>query len=260
MPIVAKSCLFCGAGGAGVLSKEHVIPQWLLKHLGLPADDKLFQGVASSADGTLSQTPRIHSSFNFVQGHVCEECNNGWMSQLEAAAKPILVPLIDGERTIESLAEEEAHMVGKWTCKTAYMHSWASPLDSPVQQDHLQALFGKDGKAMPGVTVVGMQADFKKPSCYVQTGHWPHLCKPELEISDSTPAGAYKIGLQFRHLYLLTAFWPDLESRLTLVKGVHTAIIPTGNRCLEYPAEVSYGDGPVDRLVAFCKALAVSHP
>lgn len=173
MPIVAKSCLFCGAGGAGVLSKEHVIPQWLLKHLELPADDKLFQGVASSADGTLSQTPRIHSSFNFVQGHVCEECNNGWMSQLEAAAKPILVPLIDGERTIESLAEEEAQIVGKWTCKTAYMHSWASPLDSPGQQDHLQALFGNDGKAMPGVTVVGSKPTSSNPAptCRRDIGH-----------------------------------------------------------------------------------------
>lgn len=182
------------------------------------------------------------------------------MSQLEAAAKPILVPLIDGKRTIGSLAEEEAQIVGKWGCKTAYMHSWAAPLDSPVQEDHLQALFGNDGKPMLGVTVVGMLADFKQPSGYVQMGHWPHFCKPEMESSDRTPAGAYKIGLQFRHLYLLTAFWPDLESRLTLVTGVHTAIIPTDSRYLEYPAEVSCGDGPVDRLAAFCKSLAVSHP
>lgn len=218
MSIVAKSCLFCGASGAGVLSKEHVIPQWLLKHLKLPEDDKLFQGVASSASNTLAQAPRIHSSFNFVQGHVCQKCNNGWMSRLEVAAKPILVPLIDGERTIESLTREEAEIVGKWTCKTAYMHSWAALLKERVQEVHLQALC-EDGRAVQGVSVVGMQRDFKQPSSHLQIGHWPHLCKLEKKISDETPKAAYKIGLQFGQLYLLTAFWPDLESPLTLMKG-----------------------------------------
>lgn len=257
---MAKACLFCGADGASALSKEHVIPQWLLKHLKLPEDDKLFQGEASSANDTLVESPRIHSSFNFVQGHVCEECNNGWMSRLEATAKPILVPLIDRGRTIESLAEEEAEIVGKWTCKTAYMHSWAAPLKEPVQLDHLQPLRGDDGKTVQGVIVVGMQADFKQPSSYLQTGHWPHLCKPEKKISDETPEAAYKIGLQFGQLYLLAAFWPDLQSPLTLINGVHAPIIPTGHQWMEHPGEIQYGDGPVDRLAAFCKALAVSHP
>src|SRR5260370_24266136 len=105
---MANSCLFCGANGEGVLTKEHVIPQWLLKHLDLPADDQLFQGVASSVTETLVESPRIHSTFNFVQGHVCEECNTGWMSRLEGVAKPVLVPLIEKERTIESLSPAEA--------------------------------------------------------------------------------------------------------------------------------------------------------
>jgi hypothetical protein len=257
---VAKACLFCGSDGASALSKEHVIPQWLLKHLKLPEDDKLFQGVASSANDTLVESPRIHSSFNFVQGHVCEECNNGWMSRLEATAKPILVPLIDRVRTIESLAEEEAEIVGKWTCKTAYMHSWAALLKKPVQREHLEPLLGNDGKPAEGVIVVGMQADLKQPSSYIQMGYWPHLCKPEDKISDETPDAAYKIGLQFGHLYLLTAFWPDAGSPLALAKDAHTPIIPTGHNWGEYPGEVAFGDGPVDRLAAFCKALAVSHP
>lgn len=257
---MAKACLFCGADGAGALSNEHVIPQWLLKHLKLPEDDKLFQGVASSVNDKLTQAPRIHSSFNFVQGHVCEGCNNGWMSRLEVAAKPILVPLIDRERTIGSLADEEAEIVGKWTCKTAYMHSWAALLKKPVQQDHLQALCGDESRVVQGVSVVGMQADFKQPSSYVQTGQWVHLCRPETKTSDETPEGAYKIGLQFGHLYLVTAFWPDLESPLTLIKGIHAPIIPTGHQWIEHPGEIQHGDGPVDRLAAFCKALAVSHP
>ena len=258
---MANSCLFCGAQGAGVLSNEHVIPQWLLKHLDLPPDDMLFQGVASSATETLVEPARIHSSFNFVQGHVCEECNTGWMSRLEVAAKPILVPLIEKESSIDSLSPEEADIVGKWVIKTAYMHSWTSPLKQPVQPEHLQALCGDGGKPIPGVGVFGMQSGFKQPSSYYQRGHWPHLCKPRMKVPDEPPAEAYKIGLQFRHLYLLTAFWPDPKCALTLLKGLHIPIFPTGQDPLpDYSKDIPVGDGPIDQLAEFCKWLAVSHP
>lgn len=119
---MSKSCLFCGAKGSAVLTNEHVIPRWLLEHLNLPENDQLFQAVASSTTETFVKQPRIHSSFNFVQGRVCEDCNTGWMNRLEAAAKPILVPLIEKVRTIDSLSPEEADIVGKWATKTAHMH------------------------------------------------------------------------------------------------------------------------------------------
>ena len=124
-----------------------------------------------------SFSPRIHSTFNFVQGHVCEKCNTGWMSRLERVAKPILVSLIEKERTIESLSLEEAEIAGRWAVKTAYMHSWTSPLKRPVQLDHLKALLGDDGRPFPGVGVFGMQSDFKKQSAYFQPGFWPQLSK-----------------------------------------------------------------------------------
>jgi len=257
---MGNSCLFCGANGAGVLSNEHVIPQWLLEHLDLPADDLLFQGVASSATEMLVQPPRIHSSFNFVQGHVCGDCNTGWMSQLEGVAKPVLVPLIENERTIESLSPAEADLVGKWVVKTAYMHSWTSPLKLPVQLEHLKALCGDGGKPSPGVGVFGMQSDFKQPSAYFQRGHWPQFFKPELKVPDEPPAKAYKIGLQFRHLYLLTAFWPDPKCAVTLLKDLHIPIFPTGQDPLpEYSRDLPIGDGLIDQLAEFCKWLAVAH-
>src|ERR1044072_5362008 len=257
---MANSCLFCGAHGEGVLTKEHVIPQWLLKHLDIPADDMLFQGVASSATDALIQTPRIHSTFNFVQGHVCEKCNTGWMSRLEGRAKPILVPLIEKERTIESLLAEEADIVGKWVIKTAYMHSWTSPLKKPVQSEHLQALCGDDGKSITGVGVFGMQSDFKHESAYFQSGFWPQLSKPEKKHFEGTPDEAYKVGLQFRHLYLLTAFWPNPRSILTVVKDLHIPILPAGQDGLpDYSLDLTVGDGPVDRIALFTKWLAVSH-
>jgi len=183
------------------------------------------------------------------------------MSRLEAAAKPILIQLIDGQRTIESLSPEEADIVGKWAVKTAYMHSWTSPLKKPVQLDHLKALLGDKGKPTSCVRGFGMQSDLKKPSAYYQRGHWPRFCKPELKVADEPPAEAYKIGLQFGRLYLLTAFWPDPRSMLTPLKGVHVPILQTGQDPLpDYSKDFPVGDGLIDQLAEFCNWLAVCHP
>lgn len=258
---MSNSCLFCGAKGAGVLTNEHVVPQWLLRHLGLPTDDQLFQGVASTATQTLVQPARVHASVNFVQGHVCQECNNGWMSRLEVAATPILISLIDRQRTTESLAAEERLTVSKWVVKTAYMLSWAAPLKKRVQLDHLMALNGDGGTPLSRVGVFGMQSEFKQAFSYFLTGHWPHFTRPDLEVSHETPAEAYKIGLQFRHLHLLTAFWPDPKSLFTLAKGLGISVI-TANQAdwPAYSADFTVGEGPVDRLALFCKTLGITHP
>lgn len=91
----------------------------------LPADDQLFQGVASTATQItatqiLVKPVCVHASVSSVQGRVCQDCNNGWMSRLEAA-QPILIPLIDRRRPIASLTTEEKLTVSKWVAKTAYI-------------------------------------------------------------------------------------------------------------------------------------------
>ena len=59
-----------------------------------------------------------------------------------------------------------------------------------------------------------MQGDYGKPSSYVQTGRWPQAAP--LDKAVETPVGSYKVGLQFRHLYLLVAYWPDAHSRFLI--------------------------------------------
>jgi hypothetical protein len=48
---------------------------------------------------------------------VCATCNNGWLSALEGAAKPILTPLIRGES--RRLPNDDQALIVTWTCKTA---------------------------------------------------------------------------------------------------------------------------------------------
>lgn len=254
---MSKACLFCGATGAGTLTNEHVNPAWLLEYLKLPDDDMLFQGVASSETGTLTQPPRVHSSFNFLQGHVCGDCNTGWMSRLESASKPLIISMIDETRTIESLSPAEAAVVGKWAVKTAYMHSCTAPIKRPVQPEHLHALLGDEGVPVPGVHVFGMQAEYKQPSAYLQTWFWPHL--GHFVGEPKTPDGAYKLGLQFRGLYFAVAFWPE-PIPMARLGNLHVPVFPSGLLPMpEYSLDLKTGDGPIDRLAHFCNWLALWH-
>jgi len=258
MVAVRAKCLFCGSE-ASPLTKEHINPRWLLGYLGLPADDQMFQGVASSETGDLVEKPRVHSSFNFVHGHVCEACNSGWMSRLEAAAKPVLIPLIEGSREIETLSNEEKRIVSKWAAKTAYLHTWAGPNKDPVQVDHVRQLYGDDGLPPRDVGVFLKQADYSKQTSYVQTGQWPQLTPNEQPNGVRTPPDAYKIALQYRRLYMLVAFWPNSASQLLTLKGMHTRIWAQGVVDESWRCDLTELAGPLGRIKTFADSLAVLH-
>ncbi len=254
---MTRACLFCGVSGCRALSDEHVIPQWLLRHLDLPDDDLLFQGVAESKTGQLSMAPRVHSTFRFVEGRVCQTCNSGWMSRLESAAQPVLIELMDSARQLRTLSESESAVIAKWAAKTAYLHTYAGPMKKPVRGEHLKQLTGDSGVPVSGVGVFANQMEHVKPSGYVQTGTWPQLLRAEVAVDGQTPVDAYKIGLQFRRLYLLVAFWPNPTSLLTRGRDVHYRLCGPEQSDAEYDVQVTFGAGPVDRLMAFANSLAV---
>jgi hypothetical protein len=256
---MSDTCLFCGGDEASPLTNEHINPRWLLSYLGLPEDDLMLQGIASSENGYLIDRPRVHSSFSFVHGHVCAACNGGWMRRLEAATKPILVPLMESQRSVASLSEQEESVVRKWSAKTAYLHSWAGPMKEPVQIDHLKHLCGDGGQAAPGVGVFAMQAEYSKQSSYVQTGHWPQFTPNEKPNGVETPPGAYKIALQYRRLYLLVAFWPSSTSVLTRLKGMHRRLSASEEPDREYDFDPPAMAGPLATLKTFADWLAVVH-
>jgi hypothetical protein len=256
---MSGTCLFCGANNANALTKEHINPRWLLGHLGLPTDDQMLQAVASSETNELVGRPRVHSSFNFVHGHVCADCNGGWMCRLEAAAKPILVPLIEGQKPIASLSSDENRIVSKWAAKTAYLHTWAGPLKDPVQIEHLKQLHGDDADPSAEVGVFAMQADYSQPTSYVQTGHWPQLTPNEKANGVDTPQEAYKIALQYRRLYLLVTFWPVPTSVLARLKGMHIRIWANGVPDEEWSYQPPALAGPIGITKTFADWLAVIH-
>jgi hypothetical protein len=89
-------CIFCGGGN---LSKEHFWPDWASALLPRYDNNRQIEQRFTFTEKTKLEAPPETRS---RPGHtwtkkirvVCRSCNNGWMSVLETAAKPVLIPLI----------------------------------------------------------------------------------------------------------------------------------------------------------------------
>lgn len=105
-----KLCIFCGGHS---ITKEHMWPDWLRNYI--PRTKTQFHSQkaivfrASTQAKTTTHTGDPHSS---RVRRVCQSCNNGWMSELQTRAKPILVPLINGERC--TLRRQNQLVLASW--------------------------------------------------------------------------------------------------------------------------------------------------
>jgi hypothetical protein len=141
----ARSCVFCGA--TSNLTREHVLPDWLTEiGLDLASSEHQF--------GRLNRVPRQWSSRPFTTKvkMVCATCNNGWLSVLEGAAKPVLKPLIRGES--RRLHDDDQALIAAWTCKTALVsllqHSREDRLDGyGVPSSEYTSLYGQRDRQEP---------------------------------------------------------------------------------------------------------------
>ena len=112
-------CLACGTTSSPP-SREHVFPRWLLTELGPDASMTLFKRLD---DGAREQRRTQIKLDSFKLKKICECCNNGWMSELEASAKPLILAVIRGVRELGSLSEGERRILARWAGKTAIIES-----------------------------------------------------------------------------------------------------------------------------------------
>jgi hypothetical protein len=110
-------CAFCQQDRT--LTKEHVWPQWLA---GVLADDTP-QPFVRAAGGAVEDT-WAQPTFKQTVRAVCANCNSGWMSQLEARAKPVLSPMIRGIAL--HLSADTQKLIATWALKTAIMAQCAA--------------------------------------------------------------------------------------------------------------------------------------
>jgi hypothetical protein len=134
-------CVFCGRPG---LSKEHVWPEWTHEYLSRDAEPvnvrASFAVDASAPTALLEQRRRKQGDVHTLQVRVVcrEHCNGGWMSRLEMAAAPILIPLIKGDALY--LGPHEQKVLASWITKTSMMFEFADHKRISSSQGHRRFL------------------------------------------------------------------------------------------------------------------------
>jgi hypothetical protein len=124
-------CIFCGSGG---MSKEHVWSEWTYELVPKLKDAGHQRVVMKSSKhnphitGVASDRTYQGATNTIKIKCVCErDCNNGWMSRMETAAKPILTPLILGQPAIVS--KDEARTVAAWAAMKMMVTEFSIPED-----------------------------------------------------------------------------------------------------------------------------------
>lgn len=101
------------------MTSEHVFPQWI---------SRLIEGKAPMMEHNREVVRARHAPqadtylqpvFQQKVRAVCADCNNGWMSDLERAAKPLLMPGFDGRG--RAFHAEGQRTLAAWGFKTALM-------------------------------------------------------------------------------------------------------------------------------------------
>jgi hypothetical protein len=142
-----RGCVFCGARP---LTAEHVFAAYLQKLTrGAPVVEHTRTAeVAGVVHPTLRYDQKV---FDQKVKAVCAACNNGWMAELETAARPLLEPGLRGRG--RSYHRGGQAILAAWAFKTGLMlNEVFRDIQTGVPSAHYEHLFA-NRTPPPGVTI-----------------------------------------------------------------------------------------------------------
>jgi hypothetical protein len=201
---IAGACIFCGAGS---LSKEHIWPTWshsVLKELGVVDEGN----VSIKSVGNRGKPEKFHkkerqgATYNKRLRVVCESCNNEWMSGIDEASKPVLIPLMTGQ--LGELDDVAQTQLALWATMKAMVAEQATKEDV-VFTEQQRASFMKAREIPVGVTVwmgrtySGLWLNaFLRSSAHLEFAAKGQIVRPDLPIErKNTQTTALGIGQLF---------------------------------------------------------------
>jgi hypothetical protein len=131
IPPPPKGCIFCGNCPT---SSEHLVPRWAIAVFKLtkppPSQpDKAVWAVhkqwSEGAKVDVLREWRRKDAPKFTVKCVCEQCNQGWMSNIESDAQPIVAGMMQGQRTI--LDTDDQRKIAKWLGLKAIISQYGLP-------------------------------------------------------------------------------------------------------------------------------------
>lgn len=191
-----KVCAFCGKPGGNV---EHIIAQWLIKRM--EADDYPVV-VAHRKEDSLKARP-AHGLKSYTTKAVCEKCNNGWMSKLEAWFQKTMGPLVEPtwpklDAELLRLALTERVSLGKWALKTVIMMDANSMMENIVDDATSKALF--EGLLVDGLVVEVAHIHEQAVGGLLSRGFWTRNGGHSPQWQVHAGKLAFKAVIQLNHL------------------------------------------------------------
>ena len=163
--VTPRMCVFCGSSD---LSREHVLPRWLWRHahgtddVAPPLVDKhtppeMVEVPMWTTDGPIPVRLPVGNKATVVSRAitvkvVCRDCNHGWMSRLEAAAKAALLRMFGNGSW--RLTQDEVFTIQRWAAKTTIMFEYSTNHPRLATPAMLAAVH--QGSALPGTWHFGL--------------------------------------------------------------------------------------------------------
>ena len=135
-------CLFCGrpwAPGMVRKSKEHPLGDWIKRLEENHPPDHVSYSTGMVLGDDLSEFMQVrpevtHSKAPLLTVHtreVCEDCNTGWMSDMEETAKPVILQLAHAAQSGLAIAVSRQHAreFAVWAQKTALAYELTTDTD-----------------------------------------------------------------------------------------------------------------------------------
>jgi hypothetical protein len=134
-------CIFCGTYGP--LSREDPIPRWMadvLRQFSTGPEILLTRSQVDKGDVIWTHTRKVGAASAYKVRRVCQKsCNGGWMADLEREAKPILTPLVRGERRGLLAADQE--VIARWMVLKALFFDLVEAADDTAAEVDFKSYF-----------------------------------------------------------------------------------------------------------------------
>jgi len=243
-----RTCIFCGTRGK--LSKEHLWPKWLQDVFEFPEPTsphvRFMREEGQGFEGDRWDMPGFEQRVTAT----CKLCNERWMSDLEKASKPLLLPLVGGQSRVWVDPAAQATLA-TWGVKTAMMAQFVYPKKRAIRDaDHVWLY--RNRSVPPDYRVwIGMRLQ--------EGGEWPAFFRHsaltvappgrELEEMDNPNAHRSTIGVGHCVLHVIGHYVED--GPVLDIEGTYQSafarIWPTAEG-IEWPPRVVLGMDAIRKL------------
>ncbi len=234
-----RLCSFCHKEISAGAPPEHVIPKWV----GRDYPGAMF--TTTTPDGRTIKSEVIEITVDTV----CTACNGGWMSDLEAAAAPLLKPILRGEN--RGLSIEQQILLARWATKTSMTLDQTTPAAERIwSKDRCKELM--DGDLVPPGTGVQL-GRYAANGVFLAFGHNDLYRRAIPADAPPGPPDGFRTAIRINQLVVEVNWTSDANLDLRPVQAeARELLLPIWPTVapIAWPPRIAMGDATWDSFIA----------